>query len=320
MLLNDIGFIEMIEDRVTGISSGRISYCEWIITSKCNFNCPYCNRLQDKDLSFKKIEEYVSFLKDLQCKYVHLTGGEPTARKDLIDIVKLLKLNNIRVGLSTNGSRNLEYYKQLFEAGVELFSISLDVHTKDLNKKFTMVENVFDIVVNNIRELSKLTYVGVDIVFNDDNIYSYKEILRFISNLGVTDIRIMTVAKYNKILKFEVDQDLLDKHKLLKFRIENFNSGLNMRGSDLSDTSKCHLIKDDLTIFGEDYYPCAVYVREKGKPIGKFNGNNTIERYKWFENHDAHKDPICKKFCMDFKCRFNSKVEKLFKQKAIDDN
>lgn len=312
MKLEDIGFVEMIEDRVMNIVKDRISYCEWIITSKCNFNCPYCNRLNNQDLTIEKIKEYIDVLTGLKCKYVHLTGGEPTVRNDLVDIVKLLKDKNIRVGLSTNGSKSFEYYQELINAGVELFSISLDVHQRDLNRKFTMISNnVFDTVVKNIKEISKSVYVTVGVVFNDDNINHYQEILQFISNLGAHDIRIMTSTKYNKLVKFEVDEALLSKHKLLKYRIINFNNGLNMRGSDLSETSKCHLVKDDLTILGENYYPCAVYAREKGQPIGKFSSNNVEERYQWFEKHDAYKDPICQKFCMDFKCKFNSKVEKL---------
>jgi hypothetical protein len=82
-----------------------------------------------------------------------------------------------------------------------------------------------------------------------------------------------------------------------------------MRGSELAETEKCYLVTDDITIFGEDYYSCAVYAREKGAPIGKFSRNNIQERENWFEKHNSHKDPICQKFCMDFKCRFNDKVK-----------
>jgi molybdenum cofactor biosynthesis enzyme MoaA len=314
MKLEDIDFLEVIDERAKNIKHGKISYCEWIITSNCNFNCPYCNRLEPRqipDLSLAQIKDYIQILANMDCKYVHLTGGEVTVRKDLVEIIQALKNAGIRVGLSTNGSRSFYYYQNLIDNGLELISMSLDVHQKDLNKKFTMVlDNVFDTVVNNIRELSKQIYVNVGVVFNDDNIKLYKDILNFISELGANDIRIMTSTKYNEIVKFDVSDQLLSKHPILKFRVKNFNEGLNMRGSDLSDTSKCHLVRDDLTIFGEDYYPCAVYIREKGNPIGKFSENNVHEREEWFKNHNSHKDPICQQFCMDFKCRFNDKIEK----------
>ena len=315
MKLEDIGFLEVVEERAKRISSGKISYCEWIITSNCNFNCPYCNRLEPRqtaDPTIEQVKEYISILSSMDCKYVHLTGGEPTTRKDLIEIVRLIKDANMRVGLSTNGSRKLDYYKELVSAGVELFSISLDVYRRDLNSKFTLVPaTVFDTVVLNIRELSKLTYTNVGVVFNDDNVNQYKEIIEFISGLGTNDIRIMTATMYNKIVAFDLDNDLLNKHPILKFRVENFNTGKNMRGSWLCQTSKCHLVRDDITIFGLDFYPCAVYVRENGLPIGKFDKDNIEAREKWFENHNSHSDSICTKYCMDFKCRFNDKVEQL---------
>jgi MoaA/NifB/PqqE/SkfB family radical SAM enzyme len=216
----------------------------------------------------------------------------------------------MRVGISTNGSRSLAYYYNLIDSGIELFSISLDVHKNYLNRKFTMVDNIFDTVVNNIRELSARRYTNVGVVFTDDNIGSYREILEFISGLGVHDIRIMTSTKYNKVITLDVPQKLLDQHPILKFRVDNFNSGLNMRGSELAQTSRCHLVRDDITILGGDMYSCAVYAREGGKPIGVFGKYNEELRYRWFGEHNSHQDPICKKFCMDFKCRFNDKADR----------
>jgi MoaA/NifB/PqqE/SkfB family radical SAM enzyme len=244
------------------------------------------------------------------CKYIHLTGGEPTTRPDLLDIVRLIRSFGIRVGISTNGSRRLTYYEELVEAGIELFSLSLDVHQRDLNNKFTMVPSrVFDVVVSNIRELSKMVYTNVGVVFNDDNADKYREIIEFISGLGAHDIRIMTATKYNKILAFELDSYLLDKHPILKFRVENFNAGRNMRGSGLAQTPRCHLVRDDITIFGEDFYSCAVYVREGGSPIGKFGTGNIELREAWFDSHNSHRDELCSTYCMDFKCQFNDRVE-----------
>jgi MoaA/NifB/PqqE/SkfB family radical SAM enzyme len=310
MKLEDIGFLEVIDDRAKSIAAGKISYCEWIITSHCNFKCPYCNPIKEPDLSLEQAKQVVKTLAGMHCKYVHITGGEPTTRKDLLDIIKEIKSYGMRIGISTNGSRNTEYYIELVNAGVELYSISLDVHEKNLNKKFTMVaDNVFDVVANNIKELSKLVYTNVGIVINDDNANLYKEIIGFVSNLGAHDIRLMTSTKYNKLLKLDVPQELLDKHPILKFRVENFNSGKNMRGSELGASHKCHLVRDDITIMGKYYFPCAVYAREGGKPIGEFDRDNESGRMEWFKIHDSYLDTICKQYCMDFKCRFNEKVD-----------
>ena len=314
MKLEDIGFLEVIENRARSISPGKVSYCEWIITSKCNFKCPYCNSLPENkvpaNISLDKAKEIIDILAGMSCKYVHITGGEPTTLSNLPEIISYLKSKGIRSGLSSNGSRTLNYYQNLISCGTELFSLSLDIHKKELNKKFTLVSNnVFDTVVRNIRELSKEVYVNVGIVLNDDNIEYANDVIEFVSELGVHDIRIMTATKYNQINKLDIRQELLDKHKILKYRVNNFNEGKNIRGSHLGRSRKCHLVRDDITIAGEDYYPCAVYAREGGEPIGKFGPDNEQGRMKWFMEHNSYEDEICKKFCMDFKCRFNEKVE-----------
>jgi MoaA/NifB/PqqE/SkfB family radical SAM enzyme len=248
-------------------------------------------------------------LAGMGCQYVHLTGGEPTVRGDLGDIVRVVREHGMRVGISTNGSRTYDYYSGLIDLGVELFSISLDVHTEDLNRVFTRVGGVFERVVSNIRQLAPRVYVNVGVVFNDDNIQYHNEICRFISGLGVADIRIMTSTKYNKVMKLGVDSDLLVKHPILKYRVDNFNAGRNMRGSGLSTTCKCYLVRDDVTIYGQDFYSCAVYLREGGHPIGKFGDGNVELREEWFRRHNSHEDPICRNYCMDFKCMFNDRVE-----------
>jgi MoaA/NifB/PqqE/SkfB family radical SAM enzyme len=318
MKLQDIGFLEVIDDRITNFSPGKISYCEWFITANCNFSCPYCNHLKDQkavDPSWQNVIEIISTLSGVGCKYIHLTGGEPTTRQDLFDIIKEIKSHNIRVGISTNGSKPIEYYYKLVTAGVELFSISLDIHRRELNHKFTLVHNVFDLVVNNIRELSKLVYVNVGTVFTEENIEYYNDIIKFISDLGVSDIKIGTDTKYNKLHHFDIPEEILIKHPVLRFRTNNFNMGRNMRGSELGNSRKCYLVLDDVTIAGGECYPCAVYVRENGNPIGPFDKDNETYRRSWFESHDSYTDPICRKFCMDFKCKFNEKANVLLGKK-----
>ncbi len=312
MKLEDIGFLEVLDSRIDNFARGKISYAEWIITGACNFSCPYCNKLEVEETDYKYV---IDNLHSMQCKYLHITGGEPTVKHNLVEIISYAKSKGIRVGISTNGSKSLDYYKELIKAGIELFSISLDVHQKEMNSKFCNVHGVFDLVASNIKGLSKLSYVTVGTVLNEDNIDYCNKIFNYISGLGAADIRIGTATQYNKMVKFNLSKYLLNRHKILKYRVENYNNGLNMRGSNLCKSNKCYLVLDDLTIKGKEYYPCAVYAREGGKPIGIFGPENEVERLKWFQNHDSHMDPICKKYCMDFKCRFNEKAaEKLEKE------
>ena len=311
MKLDNIGFSEVTDDRVAKADiNSNINYCEFIITSKCNFNCPYCNKFKGKlaqDLSLTEIKSTIELLEQHNLKYLHITGGEPTVRKDILNIIDYAHSKNMRIGISTNGSADLELYKQMIANGVKLFSISLDTNCDEFNKRFTGVENIWTKVVNNIRELTKLTYVNVGTVLMQANIANANEIIKFISDLGVSDIKIGTATQYNKMIKLSIDKEILDKHPILKYRVNNFNNSRNMRGLTEHNCNKCFMALDDISIVGKYHFPCAVYAREGGTPIGIIGAQMESERLTWLRNHNSHTDKICQEFCMDFKCDFNDK-------------
>lgn len=103
---------------------------ELILTSACNFKCPYC-RGQRKDLTkhltLEEAKNIVSLWADDKLFAVRFSGGEPTVWKGLKELVSYAKERGIeKIAISTNGSASLDYYKELIEAGVNDFSISLD--------------------------------------------------------------------------------------------------------------------------------------------------------------------------------------------------
>ena len=51
--------------------------------------------------------------------------------------------------------------------------------------------------------------------------------------------------------------------------------------------------------------------RENGGAIGILDENIEKDRNLWYETHQPNLDPICKKYCMDFKCEFNREYQKL---------
>jgi hypothetical protein len=70
---------------------------------------------------------------------------------------------------------------------------------------------------------------------------------------------------------------------------------------------KCGLVLDDMAVMGDKHYPCIIYLREDGEPIGTVGENMRQERLEWFRNHDSFKDQICSKNCLDVCCDYNRK-------------
>lgn len=325
--LNEIGFYSMYDERVINMSdTSQMKRCEMIITEYCNFKCPYCRGLKTeiygdrilKQLSLDEIKKNI----DLWClngplENIRFSGGEPTLHRNIIQIVEYAKSKGIkRIAISTNGSNDFELYEELIYNGVNDFSISLDACCADDGDKMAGdVKDSWYKVVNNIEKLSKLTYVTVGIVLTPDNIDKTIDTIRFAHKLGVADIRIISAAQWDKPIPRlnEVDQHIIDAHPILKYRINHFANGINVRGIKEHDFNKCALVLDDSVIAGDYHFPCVIYMREKGEPIGKINSNMRQERKKWFEEHDTHLDPICKKNCLDVCISFNNKYKKLHK-------
>jgi hypothetical protein len=173
------------------------------------------------------------------------------------------------------------------------------------------IENVFSRTIHNIKELSRVTYVTVGMVFNERNVEHAAQSVMFADSLGVSDIRVISSAQYNQAMEFLtfLPERIKDKYPILKYRINNAVSGRNVRGLRDVDSNKCHLVLDDIAAIKGYHYPCIIYFREGGAPIGKGNKRLREKRLQWHKNHKPHEDKICKNNCLDVCIDFNNKCQ-----------
>jgi len=92
-------------------------------------------------------------------------------------------------------------------------------------------------------------------------------------------------------------------------RVTNFIAGKRIRGLTDSSVNSCPLVLDDSVIAGQYHYPCVIYMREQGSPIGVVSENMRQERLEWFENTNTHNDDICKRNCLDVCVDYNAKAQ-----------
>src|SRR5210317_1868478 len=87
--------------------SGPDNFSPSIFLGNCNFKCPYCmnSKLVKNPISFKAIDlkEVEDFVKNNNCEWINISGGEPTCTKNLLSFIKELKSWNCKISLSTNG-------------------------------------------------------------------------------------------------------------------------------------------------------------------------------------------------------------------------
>ena len=117
------------------------------ITDRCNFRCVYCmpeegvRWLPREDiLSFEEIRDVVRAAIEFHgIRRFKLTGGEPTVRSGLLDLVRMLRqLDGIEdLSLTTNGMRLPELAQPLREAGLNRVTVSIDSLHPDRFKRIT---------------------------------------------------------------------------------------------------------------------------------------------------------------------------------------
>ena len=109
------------------------------VTDRCNFRCPYCMPREifgpgyeflprSAILSFEEIVRLASIFQRMGLRKLRLTGGEPTVRAGLPDLVGMLReaLPEVDLALTTNGSRLKSLAPALKAAGLDRVTVSLD--------------------------------------------------------------------------------------------------------------------------------------------------------------------------------------------------
>lgn len=307
--LENIGFYTLSDTRAKHASHiSPLWRCELVLTSRCNFNCPYCRHVGGDDMAYVDAARTVKLWADHGLRNIRFSGGEPTLYNGLFDLVCLAKeLGVSRVALSTNGSAKREIYERLLAKGVDDFSISLDACcAEDAEKMAGGVKQVLDVVASNIAWLASRVYTTVGVVLTEDNVGNVANIINYASGLGVADIRIIPAAQCGQYIQdIAIANSILEKHPILKYRVANIKRGRSVRGLCVGDTGKCGLVLDDMVVNHGKHYPCVIYMREGGAPIGEVGENMRQERLEWHLRHDAHNDSICKKNCLDVCIDYN---------------
>lgn len=312
--LEEIGFYTLSDNRAANSSlTSPLWRCELILTDRCNFKCPYCRGLKygNGDLQFSDAKLIIEKWLSHNLQNVRFSGGEPTLHSDLVHLVKICRdAGTGRIAISTNGSADLAFYKELIEAGVNDFSISLDACCSSTAEKMNGGRHTWEKLLANIKALSELTYVTVGIVLTEDNMAEIWETIELAANLGVSDIRVIPAAQHDSFLKTCATPTSLHHHKILAYRWANLVGNRPVRGLGPENNNRCPLVLDDMAVAGTDHFPCIIYLREGGQPIGSMMEDmSTVrwERQLWAKNHNTHKDPICRKNCLDVCVDYNDR-------------
>jgi len=165
-----------------------------VVTNRCDLSCWYCFFFaKEGEAIYEPTLEQIRMMlrrmknqKPVPCNAVQITGGEPTLRKDVVEIVKICKEEGYdHVQFNTNGiefSKNLKLVKDIKKAGGNTGSIivylSFDGVTPETNPK-----NYWEMpdIIENCRRVG-LQIVLVPTIIGRVNDHELGDIIRFAFN------------------------------------------------------------------------------------------------------------------------------------------
>tara|TARA_B100000959_G_scaffold155990_1_gene163532 strand:- start:3568 stop:4668 length:1101 start_codon:yes stop_codon:yes gene_type:complete len=235
------------------------------LTNRCNARCSFCFIDFDDPNTFKNeltLNEIDKLTKSLgkSLLNVNLTGGEPFARKDIIEIAKLYVQNTTvqSIYVTTNGSlpdRAENFAKTIIslEKDIELtFQISID-DMPDEHNRVRKIDNLFESCIETYQRLKKIgNQVNpiVSITVNHENHENVEKIFKYLINeCNVNSIK-CTIVRDEGVYKTPQDkkQKIYQAYSWLTQQINELTKKKKLNNYNINSIQgKLHNEKDKIS-------------------------------------------------------------------------
>jgi len=184
----------MIGNWLRRISSPHRAALLYEVTARCNLNCAHCYNVWKGGAPYSNAELPTRAAIDLvhravhefRCTHFTFTGGEPTLRRDLEDLVQAARSVCEQVSIITNGTLlDDRRTASLVDAGIALFELALNSANKSTHNRMAGGSDCFDRVT---RAATEIRARGADLVLvfvgTSENIEDWEDTLELGIALG----------------------------------------------------------------------------------------------------------------------------------------
>lgn len=164
------------------------------LTYRCNNDCGHCYNARPRsfpELDVTAWQGILDRLWEIGVPHVVFTGGEPTLRSDLPQLVAYAEKNGQITGINTNGRRlsHPQYLQSLLEAGLDHVQITLESHLPEVHDAIVGCPGAWQQTVRGIENaLDSSLFVMTNTTLLRSNAPYLEETLHFLASLGVPTI------------------------------------------------------------------------------------------------------------------------------------
>ncbi|MCX8189717.1 MAG: radical SAM protein [Candidatus Diapherotrites archaeon] len=264
---------------------------EIVLGFACNNNCLFCsvgNRNQNKSTEEIKKEIMLALGKDF-AEEINFTGGEPTIRKDLCELIAFARKNGAKeVRITTNGLllSNKAFLDQMIAAGLTGVILSIHGLNPETHDFLCNVKGAFEKAIKGLENASKANLtIDVNFVLNKINFNELPKLAEFLCNNY--QIRAMC------IIFPDIDGNLLNN----KWLIPTF-----AQVSESVDSAASILKNHGITVWVMNMPPCSLKKNKDSATCGQLK-----TKMYWFDMKVDLETKIkssCEKLKICKDCRF----------------
>ena len=294
-----ISFLEVEKEEPFTYQYSAPLRMDMALTFKCQNDCVHCyagGPHETAELNTNQWKEVIDRLNHIGIFILTFTGGEPTLRPDLPELLHYAQNKGMVTGLITNGRKlkDKEYVKILEKAGLDFVQVTLESHKPKIHDLMTAAKGSWKETVAGIKNAARSQiYVTTNTTLSKYNAPDFLKTIDYIKKLNVAAFgcnSLIYSGKANAIsqefaLPFEALNELLPKIRdkaqqlNLKFlwytptqycRFNPVQLGLGIKSCTAAMINMCVGPNGDV-------YPCQSYFESLG--------NILVDKWEQIWNH-----------------------------------
>lgn len=164
------------------------------LTYRCNNNCPHCYNARPRtfpEMDTAAWKRTLDLLWSIGIPHIVFTGGEPTLRPDLPELIAHAEQLGQITGINTNGRKlkDPDLVQSLVDAGLDHVQITLESHDPVIHDHMVSPHGAWNETATGLRNaLATRLFVMTNTTLLQENAPFLSETLDFLADLGVPTI------------------------------------------------------------------------------------------------------------------------------------
>ena len=196
------------------------------LTYRCNNDCGHCYNQKGrapKEFTTDQWKEVLKKIWEIGIPHVVFTGGEPTLRKDLPDLIAYAEGLGLITGINTNGRylKNKDYLLLLVKSGLDHVQITLESADEAIHDNIVGADGAWRDTTEGLRNaINSKLFVMTNTTMLRENSPGLEALLKFTAEIGVPTVGLNGLIRSGRGKNYDKSLDANELPDLLRLASE----------------------------------------------------------------------------------------------------